>query len=459
MEREIAELIRKEQLIEPGERILVAVSGGPDSVCLLHLLHRLSTALDIQLGIAHINHGLRGMASDEEETFVRTLGQTLALPVFIHTEDVAATGRRLGMGFEAAARQVRYDFFEKTMKLEGYGKTALAHHMNDQVETILHRFIRGAGLNGLAGMRIRRDGRYIRPLLQTKRAAILQWLKDQGLDYRTDSSNESLAYTRNRIRLRLIPELETFNPEIIGTIAAMSRSLEWDRTYLETAAADAARDLIRREGDKVVIIKEAFRQSPAITSRLVFLAMEELKGSRLDLTAGQIADLLDLAAGQTGRRLDLRDVTAASHYGQLEFSLKQIPEPAEQYPAQRTVDITHLPVTVDFAPYRITFSRDLPAGPADAIDAGHLGERIILRRRRPHDRIRIPGMQGHKKVRRLFIDCKIHRELRDVLPLITDESGEILYIYPGICSESFSITPNTDKILYITVMENNNNDK
>lgn len=459
LETEIRDLILKEQLIVPGDRILVAVSGGPDSICLLHLLYGLRKVLDFEIGIAHINHGLRGEESDGEEQFVKDLAKQLELPMFVHSEDVMATSQRLGLSFELTARKVRFDYFEKIMKQEKYNKTALGHHRNDQVETIIHRLMRGAGLNGLAGMRLIRDHKYIRPLLHTPRSSIINWLKEEKISYQLDSSNESPSYTRNSIRLHLIPQLERYNPDLIKTIGTMSQSLDWDRSYLEELATEIAKKEMQKEGDKVILSEAAFKQPRAISSRLIFIALEKLKGSRSDLTMGQVLDVLDLAEGQTGRRIDLKKVVAANHYGRVELSLKKNEGLIKEELTERTIDIAKLPLSVDFGRYQITFSNEPQESLGNRIDASRLGNKLILRRRRPQDRIQMIGMNGHKKVQRIFIDRKIHRELRDQLPIITDEKGDILYIHPGICAESFRITPKTDKILYITVMETDNYDK
>ena len=459
LESEIRHLIHKEQLIVPGDRILVAVSGGPDSICLLHLLYGLRKALNFEIGIVHINHGLRGEESDGEEEFVKDLAKRLELPVFVHSEDVLATAQRLGLSFELAARKVRFEYFETVMKRENYNKTALGHHRNDQVETIIHRLMRGAGLNGLAGMRLVRDHKYIRPLLHIPRSSIINWLEEEKISYQLDSSNESPSYTRNSIRLQLIPQLERYNPDLINTIGTMSQSLDWDRSYLEEVATEIAKKEVQRKEGKVILSEAAFKQPRAISSRLIFMALEKLKGSRSDLTMGQVLDVLDLAKGQTGRRIDLKEVVAANHYGQVELSLKKTEELAKEGPTERTVDITNLPLTVDFGRYQITFSSESQESHGSRIDASKLGSKLILRTRHPHDRIQMIGMNGHKKVQRIFIDRKIHRDLRDQLPIITDEKGDILYIHPGICAESFRITPKTDKILYITVMETDNYDE
>lgn len=455
METRVLKYIQQQEMIESGDRILLALSGGPDSVCLFHLLLGLRDTLGFTLGVAHINHGLRGLVADEEENFVRELAREHSIPCFIHSEDVAALARHHGLSFEQAARQVRYDFFEAIMELEGFDKTALAHHLNDQAETILHRLIRGSGLNGLAGMRPVR-GRYIRPLLAVPRVEILDWLTAKGLPFRLDDSNQSREYTRNRIRLDLIPQLEAFNPMVVQTVGTMSRSLQWDRDYLETAAAEVARIHLREEGTRVILNQSAFSLPPALSSRLVFAALERLLGHRLDLSALQAEEVLALQAGATGRSLDLPNgVTVYNHYGDLEWTRKADQAQAEPGPICLTVDLNHLPASVRFGSYAIELTLETPVGTAHRVDLAELGRHLTIRTRRAQDRIRLPGMSGHKNLRQLFIDRHVHRGLRNRIPVFADESGEIFYIYPGIYGQNHRITKNTDKILYIKVTEIN----
>lgn len=457
MEEKVLEYIRRDGLIAPGERILLAVSGGPDSICLFHLLLRLCPELDCSLGVAHINHGLRGAESDDEERFVKDLAKQFELPFYGTYAAIPELSRQRGTGTEATARQVRYEFFEKIMKQEGYAKTALAHNLNDQAETILHRLIRGTGLNGLAGMRSIRDEVYIRPLLSIRRSAIEAWLTERGLEARIDSSNLTSEYTRNRIRLELMPKLEDFNPDILGALSNLSETLAMDRDYLEARATALMADHLTVRGTHVIIDKAAFTEPGALTSRFIFEAIRRLTGSRADITSGHIRDILKLQAGETGHQLDLPDrLVVYNHYGDLEFSRPQtatlLTEPVSEAETL-LVDLSALPFATDFGPYRIKFSWEAGAEASGRLDAGRFAGKLILRRRREQDRMKMLGMTGYKKVKNIFIDKKIHRGARDKLPVITDQTGEIAFIYPGICGEAFRITENTDKIIYITVTE------
>lgn len=466
MEIKIARYIEQHKLILPGERILLALSGGPDSVCLFQLLLDLREKLDFSLGVAHVNHGLRGRDSEADETFVRELANSHNVGIHVTAVNVPELIKCQGTGTEETARRVRYEFFRRTMAEEGYAKTALAHNLNDQAETILHRLLRGAGLNGLAGMRPIRDGLYIRPLLETRRRDIEAWLREQGMSYRTDTSNFSLDYTRNRIRRELVPAMQEYNPDLLGSLNAMARSLSWDRSYLEEEAARLAPRFITEEEDALILGKEAFELPEAMTSRFVIEAVTRLKGARTDIHSGHILDTLTLQRGETGKSLDLGGgVMVYNHYGQLEFSLgrrSQLTLPSdsarEEAPsgeAEIPVNLGSLPRTVELPPYRISFDLKRPGGhwTGGTLDAAKISGDLKVRRRRAGDTMQPLGMTGHRKVKSIFIDGKVHRGIRNLVPLVTDGTGEIAYIHPGITGESFRIDEKTDRIIYITVTE------
>lgn len=218
-----------------GDKILVAVSGGPDSMCLLDISFCLSKKYDWSLHIAHVNYGLRGKDSDLDEQLVKDRAKHYHLPLSI----LHPKKPRKANNLESRLRDIRYAFFEKTRKHLGFDSIALAHHQGDQAETLLLRLIRGAGLHGLGAMRPR-EGHLIRPLLLTPRAEILHYLEDNALPYRLDQTNDDLAFTRNRIRHELLPFLETFNPNIRETLAENALSLADDAATLSQLLTDSS---------------------------------------------------------------------------------------------------------------------------------------------------------------------------------------------------------------------------
>ena len=221
----VAEIIPRYSMLSPGQRVGVAVSGGADSVVLLHIFHRLAAQLRVRLAVLHVNHHLRGAESEEDERFVRLLAESLGLQVLIEHAPVADGN------LEQEAREVRRQFFLKAMQQDGpVDRVALGHTKSDQAETVLFRLLRGSGLAGLAGMRISTPEGFIRPLLTTGRAEVRQWAETEGIAWREDSSNTDARFARNRLRNEVMPVLvKHFNSNLESTLsgtAALARSEE-----------------------------------------------------------------------------------------------------------------------------------------------------------------------------------------------------------------------------------------
>ena len=221
----VAEPIRRYRMFEPGQHIGVAVSGGADSVCLLHVLLELATQWRLRLTVLHLNHGLRGEESREDERFVRGLAARLGLPAIIRAVDVAADAAQSSDNLEQAARRARLSFFREQLAAGDMARIATGHTSNDQAETVLFRFLRGSGGAGLAAIRpVTREG-LVRPLLNARRADVEEFLRARGLCWREDSSNASLQFARNRIRRQLLPQLaKEWNPALAETL---HRAADW----------------------------------------------------------------------------------------------------------------------------------------------------------------------------------------------------------------------------------------
>ena len=214
-----------------GDRVVVGVSGGADSVALLHCLTRDLPQYQLYPVVCHVNHKLRGAESDQDEAFVRSLCEHLGVPCHVLSEDVALLAEQRKIGVEVCGRELRYDFFTKTAAQYGENvKIATAHTLSDQAETVLFRLTRGAGLHGLCGIPPMR-GAIIRPLLEVTRAEVESYLSGIGLEYRIDSSNRETVYARNRIRLKVVPELEKINPSFSETLCGTVESLREDDRF------------------------------------------------------------------------------------------------------------------------------------------------------------------------------------------------------------------------------------
>lgn len=260
------------ELIMDNVKVLVAVSGGPDSVALGHLLWRYAheeKSRGLSVIFSHVHHGIR-KESDEEAIMVQKMADELGIPCIIHRFNAKEYAKLTGQSFQLAAREWRYARWKEDCQLEGCSLLATAHHLGDQAETILYRLLRGSGTAGLAGINPSKNG-IIRPLLGITKEEILDYCRQEGLTFALDSSNEEPLYDRNRIRLELIPELEkNYNPRILEALGRTGKLLRWDEDFLETKVQEAWNEYcLLSNSEEVALHPEAFQEPPAILSRLL----------------------------------------------------------------------------------------------------------------------------------------------------------------------------------------------
>ena len=284
----VKQTIKKHFLIETGDRVLLGISGGPDSVALLDILFRLKKRLKFSLFLCHLNHCLRKEA-EEEAHFVEELANSYSLPITIAKRNVS---KIKGASLEEKAREVRYRFFTRTAQEYQVNKIAIAHNLDDQAETVLLRVIRGTGLLGLGGMKISRPLKnnpriqIIRPLLEVKRKEILDYLKEKDLVFVTDNSNKSRIYLRNRIRLELLPLLAEYNPRIKESLAKLAVACQDDFAFIEKSAFLFLPKILKRKDKKVMInIKEFLKTPKSLQKEILRLALKSLSAKPLSFSA------------------------------------------------------------------------------------------------------------------------------------------------------------------------------
>ncbi|MDD5397059.1 MAG: tRNA lysidine(34) synthetase TilS [Candidatus Moranbacteria bacterium] len=277
-------------LWKKNSRIVVGVSGGGDSSCLLDVLSKLAPKYDLQIHIAHVNYALRGKDSKDDEIFVRQLAEKYSFPVSIISSKKAQHKENL----ENSLRKIRYDFFEKLRRDLKFDLVAVAHNQDDQAETVLMRIIRGSGLNGLGAMKAK-SGNIIRPLLQTSKVEILAYLKENNLEFRTDKSNTDLKFTRNRIRQGLLPYLEKeFNPSIKKTLSDWSLSVADDYAFIADSAQFFVTSVCKNNKEAKFEAKKFLDLPIAIQRQALRMVFEKLRGDVNDLEEGQIAEMTKL---------------------------------------------------------------------------------------------------------------------------------------------------------------------
>ena len=424
----IAETVRCYRMFEPGQSVGVAVSGGADSVCLLHALVELAPQWDLRLCVLHLNHGLRGEESDADEQFVSNLAAKLGLRAIVRSVNVAAADDNL----EQAARQVRLEFFRE-QRAAGMARIATGHTASDQAETVLFRFLRGSGGAGLAAIRPITTEGLVRPLLQVERAEVEQFLRERGIGWREDSSNSSLRFARNRIRHTLLPQLASAWNPAIGD--ALRRTADWalaEESYWDGEIGRLAKQfLVEREG-AVLLRVQVLRELPlAVARRLVRHAVERAKGDLRGLEFSHIDAALTLAASAVGHgRVQAPGVEVERSLDWLRFAHCGDARSTEGYRlAARVPGVVTVPGTGISISLELIEKAETLGSPNCVYNEGTgwvdwciLSGSLEIRNWRPGDHYQPKGSAGEEKIKILFQKARIPRWERRQWPIMTDGS-------------------------------------
>ena len=426
----ITDAIRTHRLFRPGDTLIVGLSGGVDSTALLDLLTTLP-GYPLRLVAAHLNHGLRGAESDADEQFCRDLAAGYAIPFETRHTDVRGEAARGSLNLEDAGRRARIAFFDELRGRWQATAVVLAHHADDQAETLLMRLLRGSGMTGLAGMPWRNGRGYIRPLLSTTRAELEAYLAERRLKWREDASNLDTAFLRNRIRHELLPLLERYNPSVRDVLTTTAGILSEENALLEELAAQEAGKACRfQDGAAACSIPLLNTRPAALQRRIIRLMLLRLTGSLEHFSHRHLENILQMAAARRPNlRISLpRGIVAVKEYDTIAIRFQQA-TPRE------TAEITISGPGGYQMPDGSTLRIELAAPPTDLrgtpdtvfFDADRLPFPWLVRTFRPGDRIQQLGMNGRKKVKDLFIDEKIPRERRARTPLLFC-GGELLWV-------------------------------
>jgi tRNA(Ile)-lysidine synthase len=450
----IKETIKKYRMLSPGDRVLVAVSGGPDSVCLLSVLRELAEDLDLTLHIAHLDHMFRGKESADEALFVGEFVNTFGIPATIEKFDVPVYCLERGLSPQEGARNVRYDFLQRVAKTIDASRIATGHTADDQAETFLMRLLRGAGASGLSAIPAVR-GNIVRPLIEITRAEVLEYLNDTGLSFVTDPSNTKPVYTRNRVRLEIIPALKGFNPRIVETLAAEAALLRDEDEAIEFHCTLLADGILERTANDLFIKRIEFSALPiAFRRRLLKRALDLAGVESARLSQVQIDEALAfMASAQTGRNMDLPlGLTIGREYDRFVLSARSRTDHFS-YPISIS-GVTVIPEL--FLAVETSITDRLPLEPEDKnyiwqalLDYDKIGPLLTFRNRRPGDWFCPAGMGGkRKKLQDYFVDEKVPRRKRDTVPLLC--SGEnILWVAGLRTDDRFLPGPNTHRCLML----------
>ena len=459
-EQRVLRFIKEKHLIDPGRKLVVAVSGGPDSVSMLDILVKLSDELGIELHIAHLDHQLRGQDSAADALYVSVLAERLGIPVTIESRDVAAYQRKYRLSPDEAAREVRYAFLAEVASDTGTDRIAVGHTLDDQVETILMHLIRGSGTRGLRGLLPETSLKYgndmvtlIRPLLGISRADTVEYCRQHRLNPRDDASNASLTPLRNRIRHELLHILREYNPNITASLLRTARIAGDDLAYLDTAAERLRENIVQIQEDTAIIDRQSFKSLPhAIQRHLLRDLAEMMLGNIQDIEAVHIEEIIDILDKPSGKKTVLPGgLTFLVERDR--FLLGASPEALSPYPPFKGEIRLKIPGRTETPEWEIT--AEIGTVPS-AFDAGYsfsavfdldlTGDELTVRTRRPGDRFQPLGLEPSKKLNEFMIDAGIPRAWRSRIPLVC--AGEkILWVVGQRIGERYKITGQTGKVL------------
>jgi tRNA(Ile)-lysidine synthase len=465
-------------LLQKGDKVLVAVSGGPDSVALLYALLDIRDEFNLDLCVAHLNHKLRGRESDEDQKFVKNLAHRLNLKFFSKSIDVKKEAKKKKSSLEEGARLVRYRYLENLADKIKADKIAIGHQADDQAETFLMRLLRGAGGTGLSGIPPKR-GRIIRPLIEIKREEIEKFLKEKRQSYRIDSSNLLPNYFRNKIRLSLLPQIKkSFSPKIVDILNRASNIISLQQQYIEKKCEEILRLICKSRKsaigrsasggkEKIVLDLKRFVDYDICLKRgMIRLCVRELVGDRFaplttgstDLSFDSIERILDLIqTKKSGRKVKLSGNMWAEVTGE---NLAIYKERKRQYnypislPGEKNLRSLGMRIKSEIVP-RSSLHEKMKSRSETVVflDWEKLKGPFNLRSRKQKDKFKPLGMQGTKSIADFLIDRKVPRYERDEVMLLTTQK-KIAWIVGHRISDEFKVTDKTKKVLKMEVTFN-----
>lgn len=471
MIKSLALVLLDQRILNREDSVVVAVSGGGDSMALLHLLRELNATGDwkLRLHVAHLNHQLRKEDADEDAAFVQAACDDLSLPCTIETRDIAARADKEGLGIEELARRERYLFFERVCLQAGAKTVAVAHHADDNAETILHRILRGTGLRGLAGIPQRRaisvasDIFVVRPLLHLTRKQIREYLADAGIAFREDMTNESNEPMRNRIRNVILPVLaKEVNPQVSDALTRLGSQARWLEEFLgETVQRTFDTLIISRNDQMLTLNADAIaRKSRIVQTELVRLAYASFGLGEQDLAFNHLVSALDLIADPTsGRQTQLPGgMTIEKRYHQLIFSLPSdqpretiAPQVAIHMPGKTLLPIRSLEIQCEIKTVcasEIPQLRRAASRMCEFVDLDAVRAPLVVRSRRAGDRFSPLGAPGSKTIADFLADEKVDPAQRQNVAILCDQLGPIWLVGHRI-DDRVKLTSLTQRVLHL----------
>jgi tRNA(Ile)-lysidine synthase len=457
------------KLIEPQDTIVVAVSGGPDSVALLHVLHRLSLSHKWQLIVAHVNHLFRGAESDAEAMFVEKIAGELGIRIEIANIDLPAYIAQTDLNAQVASREKRYDFFHQIAEKYQAQKIALAHHANDQAETVMMRILRGTSVFGLSGIperRLEKKVELIRPFHRIYQSEVEAYCRKNNLNYCIDSSNGKRIYFRNQVRLDIIPYLQSFNNKLPESLNRLSDIMQQESDYVHAQTVCVYDSIVSKQKTSIHVSRLDFIALPiALQRRIIKLMIDEFLGKQeaIDFTGLELARSAITQDHKSNLKLHVhKKISLVREYDDIRLVTSTNPSLAYSYVIDRNtteicvpemgvvIQMQYIDVDHEISDY-ITDVSKKQANEA-IFDAEQLIFPLHVRNRCSGDRIEPFGISGSKKIKDLFIDLKVPPSQREKLPMIMDQSDCILWIPSIRRSNHALVNPSTAQVLKMVMV-------
>lgn len=431
----VKKYIDKQQLIQSGDRLLLACSGGVDSVAVVLLFQEIQKIYNVQLGIVHTDHQLRGEESAEDMQFVEQLANRLEVPFYGTTLEVPSRVEAEGGNVQVICREERYDYFDSVMKQEHFDKLVLGHHADDQIETIVMSLVRGSLASSLTGIPITRpfsNGSIIRPFLSVTKEDILDFVQSHEQSFRHDPSNDKHTYTRNRLRHTVVPLLRQENMHVADSIRTFVEKQQQDDTFLQMLAKEKFDQLVtvKNESNFVLNTKQFSETPVALQRRVILILLKYLYDSSNTLLNNRLIESILTACNEQDGNTVIhlpKDFFLIRHYSQVQFSSN----PIQSLPTQSQLVDEDCWKAVG-AGYSIYLTRNLneqvPSDEKWFIQLENDSLPLSIRQKMEGDRIHLKGMSTPKKVSRLFIDEKIPTEERVVWPILVSAKNDIMAI-------------------------------
>ena len=451
MKKKVLDFIRKNKLVKKGNSVVLGVSGGADSICMLKILSDLQKRLGISMYVLHINHQIRGEEADEDAAFVKKICTKFKVPHRIINVDVPALAEAEGLSVEEAGRYIRYDEFSKYAYEVGATKIAVAHNSNDNAETVLMNLARGTGIKGLGGIPPKREMEdangniveVIRPILCLSRKEIEQYLKENEIEYRNDSTNDSTDYTRNKIRLEIMPILENINDNAMQNITNASNELADTSEYIEKDVDEAYDEYVSEENGKLFLSDESFAIDPIVLTGVIRKMIENTAGKLKDITRIHVGDVVSLSDKQVGKKVDLPySIVAEREYEGISISTEDDKSDEEK-------DTREVVIAFEEDGFDVANIEELKH--TKWLDYDKIND-VVVRTRQKGDYIVIDADGSKKKLKKYFIDEKIPRRERDQVLVVAD-GNHVLWVVGYRISEAVKVTPDTKKIIRLEFKE------